>query len=73
LSEKEIQLIKLSVSGSQMLETPFKTHVRKALRAGATRSQIEHAILLLLPIAGMGRTMMTMKWYHEVLESRRRH
>jgi len=67
LNEKEVQLIKLAVTGSHTLETAFKTHVRKAAEAGAARSEIEHAIILLLPIAGMGRTMMAMKWYEETL------
>jgi len=73
LNEKETQLIKLAVTGSQMLETAFKTHVRKAVSVGATRNEIEHVILLLLPIVGIGRTMMGMKWYHESLDSRRKH
>lgn len=68
LSEKQIQLIKLAVTGSQMLETAFKTHVQKAVDAGASRAEIEHTIIQLLPIVGMGRTMMAMKWYHESQE-----
>lgn len=71
LSAKQIQLIKLSVTGSHMLETAFKTHVRKASGAGATRAEIEHAIIQLLPIVGMGRTLMAMKWYQESLGRRR--
>ena len=71
LSEKEIQLIKLAVTGSHMLETAFKTHVQKASRGGATAAEIEHAIIQLLPIVGMGRTMMAMKWYRESLGGKR--
>lgn len=67
LSEKEIQFVKLAITGSLMLETAFKTHVRKAVRVGVTQKEIEHAILLLLPIVGMGRTIMGMKWYQEAL------
>jgi alkylhydroperoxidase/carboxymuconolactone decarboxylase family protein YurZ len=67
LSQKQVQLIKLAVTGSQMLETAFKTHVQKAIRAGATRAEIEHAIIQLLPLVGMGRTMMATKWYQESL------
>ncbi len=65
LTEKIIQLVKLAITGSQMLETAFKTHVQKAAAAGATRAEIEHAIIQLLPIVGMGRTMMALKWCHE--------
>lgn len=71
LSEKEIQLIKLAVTGSRMLETAFKTHVQKAVEAGAARAEIEHAIIQLLPIVGMARTMMAMKWYHESRSEKR--
>jgi len=67
LNEKEIQLIKLAVTGSLMLETSFKTHVRKALSAKATRAEIEHAIIQTLPIVGIGRTMMAIKWSDEIL------
>jgi 4-carboxymuconolactone decarboxylase len=71
LSEKQVQLIKLAVTGSQMLETAFKTHVQKAVSAGATKAEVEHAIIQLLSIVGMGRTMMAMKWYQEAFTEKR--
>jgi 4-carboxymuconolactone decarboxylase len=70
LGDKQIQLIKLAVTGSQMLETSFKTHVQKAVSAGATGAEVEHAIIQLLPVVGIGRTMMAMKWYQEVAGSK---
>jgi len=71
LAEKEIQLIKIAVTGSLTLETAFKTHVRKSVKAGASKHEIEHAIIQLLPLVGMGRTMMAMKWYQESLRRKR--
>jgi len=71
LSEKEIQLVKIAVTGSLTLETAFKTHVQKSVQAGASKREIEHTIIQLLPILGMGRTMMAMKWYHESLNRKR--
>lgn len=65
LTEREIQLIKLALAASLSLETSFKTHVRKAMRAGADRAEIDHTIILLLPMLGLARTMMAMKWYNE--------
>jgi alkylhydroperoxidase/carboxymuconolactone decarboxylase family protein YurZ len=65
LSERDIQLIKLAVSASQGMETSFKTHVEKALRSGASEAEIEHAIVQLLPMIGMGKMMTAMKWYRE--------
>jgi alkylhydroperoxidase/carboxymuconolactone decarboxylase family protein YurZ len=72
LTEREIQLIKLAVTGSISLETSFKTHVKKAMRAGATGPQIEHAIIQMLPILGLARTMMAMKWYREASQKSRK-
>ena len=65
LDDKQIQLTKIAITASLMLETSFKTHVRKALRAKATKAEIEHTIIQLLPIVGIGRTMMALKWYNE--------
>lgn len=62
LSQKQIQLIKIAVT----LETAFKMHVKKAVQAGASKHEIEHTIIQLLPIVGMGRTLMAMKWYQGV-------
>ena len=72
LTSKEIQLIKIAVTASLMLETSFKTHVQKAMRAKATRTEIEHTIIQMLPIVGLGRTMMAMKWYSEALHKSRK-
>jgi alkylhydroperoxidase/carboxymuconolactone decarboxylase family protein YurZ len=71
LSEKQIQLIKIAITGSLTLETAFKTHVQKSLQAGTSKREIEHTIIQLLPILGMGRTMMAMKWYQESLIRKR--
>ena len=72
LTPKEIQLIKIAITGSLSLETPFKTHVQKAIRTKASRAEVEHTIIQLLPIIGMGRTMMAMKWYNETLHGSRK-
>jgi AhpD family alkylhydroperoxidase len=60
-----VQLIKLAVAGAKKQETSFKTHVRQALRAGATESEIEHAIIQLLTSEGLGGMMIAMKWATE--------
>jgi len=72
LKSKEIQLIKIAVTASLMLETSFKTHVQKAMRAKATRAEVEHTIIQILPIVGLGRTMTAMKWYNEALKKPRK-
>ena len=71
LTDREIQLVKIAVTASLTLETSFKTHVQKAIRAKATRTEIEHTIIQLLAIVGIGRTMMAMKWYEEAMSQKR--
>lgn len=70
LEEKYLQLIKLTISGLQMQETAFKTHVRSALRAGAKADEVEHALLQLLPIAGINSMMIAMNWARQVIEEK---
>jgi alkylhydroperoxidase/carboxymuconolactone decarboxylase family protein YurZ len=70
LSDKQIQFIKMAITASQMLETGFKTHARKAAKAGASREEMEHVVIQLLPIMGLGRTMMAMKWLEEAAKPR---
>jgi alkylhydroperoxidase/carboxymuconolactone decarboxylase family protein YurZ len=72
LTSREIQLIKIAVGGSLRLETSFKTDVRKAMQAKAIRAEVEHTIIQMLAIVGIGRTMMAMKWYSEALEKSRK-
>ncbi|MFQ5710538.1 MAG: carboxymuconolactone decarboxylase family protein [Candidatus Geothermarchaeales archaeon] len=66
LGAKEVELIKMVIYGMKQLFTPFKTHVRLALREGASREEIEHAIVQLLTAEGLSTTVMAMKWADEV-------
>ena len=67
LDEKTLELIKIGITGARENMTSFKTHVRLALRAGASRDEIEHAILQLLPVAGINTMMMELLWAREVI------
>jgi len=69
LKARELQLIKLAASASLGRETSFKTHVKKALRSGVSRAEIEHTILQLLPMLGLRNAMMAMKWYSQCLKN----
>jgi len=55
-------------TASQTLETAFKTMPEKP-QAGATFDEMEHVVIQLLPIVGLGRTMMAAEWL-EVAEER---
>lgn len=70
LPEKTLELIKISIHGANGMFTPFKTHVRKALKAGATPEEIEHVILQLLTSRGISQVMMCMKWAEEIIKDK---
>jgi hypothetical protein len=42
------------------------------MRAKAIRADVEHTIIQMLAILGIGRIMMAMKWYSEALEKSRK-
>jgi len=65
LNDKQIEFIKMAITASQTMETAFKTHARKAAKAGASEDELQHVVVQLLPIMGLGRTMMASKWLEE--------
>jgi 4-carboxymuconolactone decarboxylase len=67
LQEKEIHLIKMGIYGSKRQETPFKTHVRLALRSGASKEEVNHTILQILTSEGLGPTVRVWNWANEVI------
>jgi len=58
LNERERAVVKLAISGSNLLQSAFKSHIRKAVAVGVNREEIEHVALLMLPTVGFP-TMMT--------------
>lgn len=68
LDEKTLQLIKIGITGAKENMTSFKTHVRLALRSGAKKDEIEHAILQLLPATGINTMMMELLWARDVIK-----
>ena len=57
LSEKTRWLIKVALSTDCQYEYALQTHILKALKAGCSKEEIEHAILLVAPTSGFPRTM----------------
>ena len=67
LKEKCLLLIKMAINGAQGLETPLKTHARKALKAGVTPEEIRHALIQLLPATGIASMMRALRWAEQVI------
>jgi 4-carboxymuconolactone decarboxylase len=67
LTERERALVKMAVSGSHLYHSAFKSHIRKAVRVGITREEIEHLALLMLPTVGFPTTMAMLGMIEEQL------
>lgn len=57
LDEKTRWLIKVAISTACQYKYALRTHIIKAIKAGCSREEIEHAIMLVAPSAGFPRTM----------------
>lgn len=71
LDHKTVHLLKAVLYAARGQQTPFQTHVRAALKAGATMDEVEHALLQLLTAEGLGSVVRAMKWADEVRRKKR--
>lgn len=60
LNDRERALVKLAISGSNLYQSAFKAHIRKAVAVGIRREEIEHLALLMLPTVGFPTMMVLM-------------
>ena len=68
LDHKACELIKGGISIGAGLESATKSHVRRALEAGAAEAEIEQAILLAMNTCGLPRTVAAWKWARQQIE-----
>ena len=71
LEERTRWLIKVATSSALGYPKAQLTHMIKALEAGCTPEELEHAILLLAPTAGFPRMMEAMERLREFLKEGR--
>lgn len=71
LDAKTCHLIKIGLSVGAGLESATRSHVRRALEAGASEQEIEQAILLAYNTLGFPRTVMAWQWALQQFERQR--
>ncbi len=62
------ELIKIGICVGGGLESALRSHVRRAMQHGASREQIEQAILLAMNTCGFPRTVAAWSWAQEQFE-----
>jgi alkylhydroperoxidase/carboxymuconolactone decarboxylase family protein YurZ len=65
LDELTSELVKIGICLGAGLESALRAHVRKAVQAGASVEQIEHALMLGMNTCGFPRTVAAWSWAHE--------
>lgn len=62
LDEKTCELIKIGICVGGGLESALRSHVRRATQHGATREEIEQAIMLAMTTCGFPQTVAAWNW-----------
>jgi 4-carboxymuconolactone decarboxylase len=70
LDEKTAHLIQLAAAAAIRSEGSVHSHTRRAIKAGATRDEVYHAILLLTSTIGFPTTSAAMSWASDVIEEK---
>lgn len=68
LDRKTVELIKLGICIGAGLESASKSHVRRALQHGASREEVEQAVVLAVNPVGFSRTVMGWQWATEQMD-----
>lgn len=68
LDEKTLQLIQLAAAGATGSEGAVHSHTRRALTAGASAEEIQHALLCLISTVGFPKVMAAISWTGDILE-----
>ncbi len=68
MDKKNCELVKIGISLGAGLESALKSHVRRAVEAGASQSEVEQAILLGMNTVGFPRTVGAWSWAREQFE-----
>lgn len=71
LDNKTRSLIKLAISTGARFEGAVHSHTRKALKAGATKEEIRHTVMLSLPTIGLPSMMAALSWVNDILEDKK--
>lgn len=71
LDEKTIELVKIGMCVGAGLESALRSHIHRAMAAGATEPEIEHAIVLGMTTCGFPATARAWSWANVQFERER--
>ncbi|SMC24669.1 alkylhydroperoxidase AhpD family core domain-containing protein [Desulfacinum hydrothermale DSM 13146] len=68
LDEKTSHLIQLAAAAAIRSEGAVHSHARRALKAGATRDEVVHALVLLVSTLGFPTVSAALSWVYDEFE-----
>jgi len=68
LDDKTSHLIQLAAAAAAKSEGSVHSHTRRAQKAGASRDEIYHTLLLLITTVGFPQAMAAISWCRDILE-----
>ncbi len=71
LDIKTCALIKIGICLGAGLESALRSHVRRAIAAGATEQELEQSLMLGMNTCGFPRTVAAWRWMQQQLERNR--
>jgi AhpD family alkylhydroperoxidase len=69
IDKKTSELIQLGVAASLGSTGSVHSHARRALQAGATEDELQHALLLLISTIGFPKVAAALAWIQDELDS----
>jgi alkylhydroperoxidase/carboxymuconolactone decarboxylase family protein YurZ len=70
IKEKNAQLIQLAAATAIRSEGAVHSHARRALKAGATKKELYHTIILLSNTVGFPTVSAALSWVNDVIEKK---
>lgn len=67
LDERQAQLIQLAAAATLRSQGAVHSHARRALDAGASREEIEHALVLLTSTIGYPNVAAALSWVKDLM------
>jgi AhpD family alkylhydroperoxidase len=68
LDEKTAHLVQLAAAAALRSEGSVHSHARRALKAGATREELDHAVILLTSTIGFPTVSAALSWVEDVVD-----
>ena len=69
LEVKVRELVKLGMAAANQSESAVKSHTHRALEAGATAEEVQHALLLGITTIGFPAMMAALSWARAAIEA----